>query len=262
MDRHTAATAAAATHFLASEELPPLEPGDCLDQPTFHARYEAMPESFRAELVEGMVIVPSPLRINHGLVHSILMCWLVNYQSKTPGVVALDNATTILSEEDEPQPDGSLILDPECGGQTREVNGYLVGAPELTVEVASSSEAVDLHGKFRAYQAAGVREYVVVNLRRKRVQWFIRRDGRFVELAADAEGFLRSEVFTGLWLDTAALFAPDAAKLLATLDLGLATPEHAKQAAEWQQALVKAKEAAANEATARSDAAQDKPAGT
>lgn len=251
MDRQTTTSAAAATGFVAAEALPPLEAGDQLDQPTFHARYEAMPESFRAELVEGMVIVPSPLRMNHGLLHSMIMGWLFNYQVKTPGTSALDNATTILSAEDEPQPDGSLILDPGSGGQTHDEDGYVVGPPELTVEVASGSEAIDLHGKFRAYQAAGVREYIVVNLCQKRVQWFVRRDGRFGEMEADVGGIVRSEFFPGLWLDTTALLEGDAARLLATLERGLATPEHAEQAAQWRQAL----EIAANDKAAAADTA-------
>ena len=40
--------------------------GQILDQPTFHERYEAMPPSTRAELVGGVVQMPSPLRSDHG----------------------------------------------------------------------------------------------------------------------------------------------------------------------------------------------------
>lgn len=233
----TSASAVGAANFIAPPALPRLEAGDHLDQPTFHARYEAMPSSFRAELVEGVVIVPSPLLTNHGRIHALIMCWLVVYQSRTPGAVALDNATTILSDENEPQPDGALILSPACSGQTHDHEGYTAGPPELIVEVASTSASYDLHSKFRVYESSGVKEYVVVVLHEKRVHWFVLDNGKFVEYPADEQNIARSTIFPGLWLDVPALFAGDAAKLLATLDLGLATPEHAQQAATWKQLL-------------------------
>jgi hypothetical protein len=46
--------------------LPPLVNGQHLDQPAFHERYEAMPPQTRAELVGGVVHMPSPMRLDHG----------------------------------------------------------------------------------------------------------------------------------------------------------------------------------------------------
>jgi len=65
--------------------LPPLEPGDNLDQETFHARYLAYPEPMRAELIGGVVYMPSPLKRPHGKVHSEVITWLVLYKAATPG---------------------------------------------------------------------------------------------------------------------------------------------------------------------------------
>ncbi|HEY1861677.1 MAG TPA: Uma2 family endonuclease [Gemmataceae bacterium] len=216
-----------------AEKLPMLEPGDNLDQKTFHARYEAMPEDVRAELIEGVVYMPSPLKYPHGRGHSRVMIWLGLYQAATPGTEVVDNATTILGEESEPQPDGSLYILPEYGGQMREdADEYLVGAPELIVEVASSSEAIDLHGKRRDYEKAGVREYVVVVLRQKRIVWFVRRGAGFTEMEPGADGIYRSELFGGLWLDGTALFRADTAAVQQVLQLGLASPDHARFKAE------------------------------
>src|SRR3954470_15933773 len=83
-------------------DLPPLEAGDRLDQPTFHARYEAMPSAFRAELIEGIVHVPSPLKAKHGGPHGKAMVWAGFYESRTPGTLAFDNTTHILGEDSEP----------------------------------------------------------------------------------------------------------------------------------------------------------------
>jgi Uma2 family endonuclease len=209
------------------EPMPPLEAGDRLDQPTFHARYQAMPEDTRAELIGGVVHMPSPLKRPHGRVHMLVNGWLLAYESATPGIEALDNATNILGPESEPQPDACLRILPEHGGQTREENEYVVGPPELVVEVASGMESIDLHAKRTDYERAGVREYVVVVIRQARVLWFVLRDGRFEDLSPAADGNLRSEVFPGLWLDPAALLRRDLPRVLEVLRQGLATPEHA-----------------------------------
>jgi hypothetical protein len=210
-----------------SKAVPPLENGDRLDQKTFHARYEAMPPDTRAELIGGIVFMPSPQKLPHGRYQHLLSHWLGDYEVATPGTQVLDNSTSILGPESEPQPDSCLRLLPECGGQTREDDeNYLRGAPELMAEVAWATESIDLHAKKRDYEKAGVREYVVVALRMKRVFWFIRRRGKFRELAAGDDGVFRSEVFPGLWLDAAALLRGDRKRLLAVLRQGLASPEH------------------------------------
>jgi Uma2 family endonuclease len=172
--------------------LPPLEPGDRLDQKTFHERYEAMPEDFRAELVGGIVFMPSPLRIAHGRHHMQLSGWLWLYEQETPGVQAFDNVTVILGPESEPQPDGCLIIEPKCGGQVHVKDDYVNGAPEWLAEIASSTEAIDLHLKKSDYEKAGVKEYVVVALRQHRIFWFVSRRGRFEELPPGPDGVLRS----------------------------------------------------------------------
>jgi Uma2 family endonuclease len=222
--------------------LPPLEAGDHLDQKTFHARYEAMPPSVRAELIGGVVYMPSPLKPAHGETHIEIAGWLWTYKVATPGVEGYDNVTAILSSISEVQPDACLIIAPEKGGQMR-VNkkGYLTGAPELVAEVASSSESYDLHSKKADYEKAGVREYVVAAVRPGRVYWFVRRQGRFEERAPDDAGVFRSEVFPGLWLDPEALLRHDSLRVLEVLRQGLATPEHAAWVARLAATKGKAK---------------------
>jgi Uma2 family endonuclease len=214
--------------------LPPLEAGDRLDQKTFHARYEAMPPGTRAELIGGVVHMPSPLKTPHGETHLKLCAWLSEYSDATPGVRGFDNATNILGDESEPQPDACLLIDVPSIGQTREEDEYIVGAPELVAEVASSSEAIDFHAKRDDYERAGVKEYLVVALRQGRVVWFVLRQGRFEEMAPGPDGLLRSEVFPGLWLDPEALLRLEGPRLRQVLHQGLATPEHAAFVARLQ----------------------------
>lgn len=213
---------------LIASHLPPVEAGDHLDQPTFHARYKAMAEDFRAELLGGIVLVPSPLRKEHGKHHALVMGWLTHYWIATPGTEPLDNATAILSDSSEPQPAAALIIDPACGGQTGlSEDGYVTGPPELIVEVASSSASIDLHVKRRDYEQAGVREYVVILLRQRAVRWFILRDGAYQEVSAGESGMFVSTVFPGLWLHAPALLGLDGQQVMDTLRQGLETPAHA-----------------------------------
>ncbi len=207
--------------------VPSLEMGDRLDQPTFHARYEAMPPGTRAELIGGIVYMPSPPKLRHCRHHFLVINWVGNYEEATPGVEGSDNITDILGPESEPQPDVVLRIIPEKGGQTRSVDDWLIGPPEWIGEVAVASESYDLHAKLRDYERAGVKEYMVVALRQKRVFWFVLRQGKFVELPPGPDGILRSEVFPGLWLGPAALLRGDMRRVKEVLALGLATPEHA-----------------------------------
>ena len=172
--------------------------------------------------------MPAALRRSHGRSHTLLMVWLGTYEDATPGVEVYDNTTTIMGEESEPQPDACLIIRPDCGGQMRFTDDdYLEGAPEFAAEVASSTEAYDLHSKKRDYELAGVKEYLVIALRQKKVFWFVNREGKFDEQAVDANGFHHSSVFPGLKLDPAAILELNSQKLLASLREGIATPEHA-----------------------------------
>lgn len=52
------------------DTLPPLENGDRLSRSEFEQRYEAMPHVKKAELIEGIVYMPSPVRVrSHGQPH-------------------------------------------------------------------------------------------------------------------------------------------------------------------------------------------------
>jgi Uma2 family endonuclease len=144
--------------------------------------------------------------------------WLGEYEENTPGTEVLANPTTMLSTQGAPEPDGCLLILPECGGQTREdAEEFIVGAPELIAEIAWSTESIDLNQKKTDYEKAGVREYVVVALRMQRVFWFVRRHGKFKEQAPGGDGIYRSEIFPGLWLDSAALLRRDMRRVLAAM---------------------------------------------
>ncbi len=215
--------------------LPPLESGQHLDQPTFHERYEAMPPETRAELVGGIVYIPSPMRRDHGKCDHPVTAWLARYEQFTPGVEGAGSATVKLDLKGEPQPDHILFILPECGGQMGvDADGYFTGAPELVVAISRATRYYDLKHKKADYERAGVLEYLVVELDPNRIHWFIRRGDRFENLEPGPDEIHRSEVFPGLWLDAKALFARDWELLYRAVKRGVRTRKHAEFVAKLE----------------------------
>lgn len=214
---------------LPRPKIPPLEPGDRLTREEFERRYEAMPHLKKAELIEGVVYMPSPVRHrHHGRPHFQLIGWLAAYEAATPGVEGGDNSTARLDLPNEPQPDALLLIDPARGGQARiSADDYIESAPELVAEVASSSASYDLHTKLEAYRRNGAKEYIVWRVLDQEVDWFVLRGEQYEKLAADASGCFKSTVFPGLWLDAPALVRGDGlAQVLAVVQQGIASREH------------------------------------
>jgi hypothetical protein len=210
------------------EPVPPLCNGDHLDRIEFERRYEAMPHVNKAELIEGIVYMPSPVSADrHGDPHFNLITWLGVYRAQTPGVRGSDNATVRLDMDNEPQPDALLRIAPERGGRTTNTDGYVTGGPELACEVAVSTVSIDRNAKLNAYRRNGVCEYLLWRVQDNAIDWFVLRGGQYVQLPVETDGVVRSEVFPGLWLDGQALLADDLPRVLAVLQQGVASPEHA-----------------------------------
>ncbi len=205
--------------------VPALESGDRLTRAEFERRYAATPDKFKAELIEGVVYVASPVRAFHGVPHADLVTWLGVYRTATPGVSAADNTTTRLDLDNEPQPD--MLLRIEIGGtSTISEDGYIEGAPELVAEIATSSAAIDLGAKKNAYRRNGVQEYLVWQTFENRFSWFRLQAEEFVLIEPDADGIIRSSTFPGLWLAVPALLERNMMEVLSVLQVGIANPAH------------------------------------
>uniref|UniRef100_B8HWW2 Putative restriction endonuclease domain-containing protein n=1 Tax=Cyanothece sp. (strain PCC 7425 / ATCC 29141) TaxID=395961 RepID=B8HWW2_CYAP4 len=210
-------------HFV---KLPPLESGDRLTRSEFERRYAAMPDLKKAELIEGVVYVASPLRAKaHGKPHSDIITWLGVYGAATPGVNCYDAPTVRLDADNEPQPDAVLRL--EQGGQSRlSEDDYIEGAPELVVEIAASSASYDLHDKLQVYRRNGVQEYIVWRTYSQQLDWFELEAGEYRRIEPTPEGICRSRQFPGLWLAIDRLLSGNLSEVLHILQQGIATPEH------------------------------------
>jgi Uma2 family endonuclease len=206
--------------------IPPLENGDKLTRHEFERRYHAMPNLKKAELIEGVVYVASPVRAKqHGKPHARIMTWLGTYEAATPGLEALDNTTVLLDTDNEPQPDALLRI--EIGGQSRiNKDDYVEGAPELIVEIAASSASYDLHEKLKVYRRNQVQEYLIWRVYDHQFDWFRLQQGEYIQLQPNADNIICSQIFPGLWLDKTALLGGDLGKVLTIVQQGLASPEH------------------------------------
>ncbi len=224
------ATRTADATAIVFDEIPVLENGDRLTRAEFERRYEAMPRLKKAELIEGVVYMPSPVRLRrHSRPHLHMASWLGTYEAETPGVLAGDNSTVRLDLDNEPQPDLMLLIDPARGGQARiSDDDFVEGAPELVAEIASSGASYDLNVKLNAYRRNGVLEYVVWRVLEREVDWFVLDEGDYRRASSSDAGRYQSRVFGGLWLDPEALVRGELAAVLATLRQGLESAEHSQ----------------------------------
>lgn len=229
------------------EPIPELRDGDRLDTAEFLRRYEATPEGFRAELINGVVYVNRWIEVGpngeervmppisgggrgHAGPQMTIIGAFANYMAGTQGADASAPATLVLSPVDSaPEPDAMMRILSECDGASYLGDDqYYHGPPELVVEIARSTVKIDLGSKFDMYERNGVQEYVVWRVRQGVIDWFQLERGEYQPIEPDADGILKSRVFPGLWLDPKALIAGDMAKVLAVVQRGIASPEHAK----------------------------------
>jgi Uma2 family endonuclease len=188
-----------------------LENGYRLTTAEFLGRWEALPQIKCAELIEGTVYIPSPLRADsHAEPGALMHLWLGYYASQTAGVKLYANPTLILDRENTPQPDSVLCRIPSKGGR----DGDLTGSPEMVCEVSSSSASLDMNAKFAVYRRSGIQEYLVWLTGERRVCWFVLEGEEYIPLV-EKSGLLKSRVFPGLTLEVKALLAMNGARVLA-----------------------------------------------
>ena len=199
----------------ARRPVPSLENGDHLSAREFLRRYEAMPEVKKAELIQGIVHMASPVRLDlHGKPDALIQGWLCVYAASHPEATHAINVTVRLDSDDVAQPDAVLFLDAAHGGKAAvDESGYLSGAPELVVEIAASSVSRDAREKLVSYRRAGVAEYLLWRVLDEEIDWFLLEEDEYRPIQPE-EGLLRSRVFRGLALPVAAALSGDLATVL------------------------------------------------
>ena len=205
-----------------------LENGAHVTAHEFMHLYQAAPNVHKAELIEGVVHMPSLVSARHAICHQKINLWLGYYQVNTPGTETADNATLRLDTDNSVQPDAVLYSNRQNGSSVQiDADGYLEGKPELVVEIAYSSASYDLHEKFRVYRRNGVREYMVWQVETPRLDWWELHESTYVSLASDGQGIVMSRAFPGLVLDVNAMLNDDMGQVLAALQSGIGSADHA-----------------------------------
>ncbi len=201
-----------------SSNRPRLENGDRLTREEFHRRYCRRPDIKKAELIEGVVYVASPVGFDtHGEPQFAIVGWLFHYRARHPEVRGGDNATVLLDDSNEVQPDACLWHEAP-GGPRLTADHYVEGPPQLVVEVAASSARRDLGPRREAYRRNGIQEYILWRVLEQDLAWFGLENGEYVRLEPDADGVIESIEFPGLRLNVAKLLAGDPAGLLEDLN--------------------------------------------
>ena len=185
-----------------------------------------MPNVKFAELIGGVVYMPSPLSREHSVPDSRVDNWLGHYAAFTPGCEVGSNGTWLM-REDSPQPDVYLRLLPEYGGQSTTAGPYPQGARIRWRRFVCRVRPTTYMRSSIFIKRPACSEYLVFLVREQEIRWHRLINGVFHVVAADADGIMRSSVFPGLWLDAGAILAGDMAKVFTVLTKGLNTPEHA-----------------------------------
>lgn len=214
-------------------EPPSLFDGQQLLQPEFHRLYEACPKHLKFELIDGVVHKAAARVRANGRNRLLLTSLLIDYEVATPGIEGLSNATTILDERNEAQPDLQLRIWSDYGGRTVVTpDQYLSGPPELVIDLFNTRINLDLSKKLIMYQTQGVHEYLAVYAHEATIQWFVWPDG---EQGLNPDGILKSVAFPGLWIHSEALFQERLSDLKATLLDGLNQSAHAEFITKLQE---------------------------
>jgi len=203
-----------------------LENGDRRSQADFRHLRLSCHDGEDFELIWGEVFRTTPCVARDPDVLPLLAGVFRPYRDATRGIALERHPTTILGVDTEVRPVLLLLYSSAAGGSSRyDEEGNVTGPPEMVVEVANSTRSLEMHAKLWAYRESGVREYLVLCVEEREIHWSHFPSKR--ELKPDKAGVWKSRVFPGLWVDGPALFDEDAAKLVETVRLGLASPQHA-----------------------------------
>lgn len=155
-------------------------------------------EDVKAEWVDGQVIMMSPANTAHVRITSFLDRVVgIFVERRGLGEVFGIELTTRLTPRIRRVPDIMFVANQRLGnvGST-----HLEGPPELAMEVVSPDSATrDWQEKYLDYQAAGVREYWVIDPADQRIVAYQLVEGEYQPIAPE-QGRISSSVLAGFFL--------------------------------------------------------------
>ena len=172
-----------------------------------YADYITWDDDVRYELVDGVPYAMSAPTEDHQRLSGDLFRQLStflygkSYQIRSaPYDVRLDADT-----------DGDIVVQPDiviiCDRSKIGRRGC-IGAPDMVIEILSESSFThDTHTKFKLYQAAGVREYWIVNPFCQTIQAHILDDGRYYTSSYSNDGDMPVHILEGCIISLTDVFA-------------------------------------------------------
>jgi Uma2 family endonuclease len=168
--------------------------------------FKWVPEGFKADLIDGEIIMASPASSRHEEIQSWLALVMGFYvDSKRLGIVRGSRLTFELDEFNAFEPDVSFL---KIEHLSRVQDKKVIGAPDVAVEIVSKSSRSDDYGRKRdGYEQFGVPEYWIVDYMQARVEFLRLVGGRYELVTLERNSIFRSAVIDGLWLDVNDLLA-------------------------------------------------------
>ncbi|QWK19244.1 MAG: Uma2 family endonuclease [Hydrogenobacter thermophilus] len=149
--------------------------------------YEKLPEGSPYQLIEGELIMSPAPAPEHQEVSINLSYRLYNVVKKTgKGKVLYAPIDVHLDEENVYQPDIVVILK---DGKAKLTERGVEGPPDMVIEILSPSTAYyDLTEKKEVYERVGVKEYWIVDPKRKAIEVYNNNTEKGFELYSKAKG--------------------------------------------------------------------------
>lgn len=154
-----------------------------------------------AEWIGGKVILKMPASYRHQDVSDFLVSALrIWVEAKNAGVIRSSPLTMKLVKEKKGREPDILFVAKKNLKKLKPT--FLDGAADLVIEIISpESRARDRGDKFYEYEAAGVKEYWLIDPERRQAEFYgLNKNGIFEFLPVDADGKFRSRVLKNLEL--------------------------------------------------------------
>jgi Uma2 family endonuclease len=174
---------------------------EVVERMTAEEFFRGAPEDRKAELIDGVMIMPSPPFDPHERLQNFLLTLLRVYVEELElGEVRGSRTPVELGIDQVPEPDVLFVAK-----QRAHIiqNKGILGAPDLVIEILSAGTAHRDRGrKFRAYERAGVGELWLIDpYGPTGTKFYHLRNGRFSLVRPDKNGILRSAVVSGFWIN-------------------------------------------------------------
>ena len=188
--------------------------------------YEAWCDSdVNAEWVDGEVILMAPANNEHESIDEWFGRLLGNFvEESDAGVLRRNMFVRLAKQRSRRVPDLTVIT---TASRERVKPTYIDGPPDVVVEIVSpDSRNRDRRHKFLEYEAAGVREYWIIDPLARTVDLYVLANGKYRDVWT-VNGQLRSVVMSGFYLRPEWLFGSARPKVAAVLKEFAAAPRRA-----------------------------------